>query len=48
MGQSRPQMVAGAVQKNLRLVFEPAKRARMNDPRAVALKFGAIGVARSG
>src|SRR6266567_3746499 len=38
-------MVAGAVQKNLCLVFEPPKCARMNDPRAVALKLGPIGVA---
>ncbi len=31
------QMVAGAVEKNLRLVFEPAKRAGMNHAVAVAL-----------
>src|SRR5437773_338471 len=30
-------MVACAVQENLRLVFEPAKRARVNDAVAVAL-----------
>src|SRR5205814_5800559 len=46
MGQARTQMIAGAVQKNLRLVLEPAKRARMNDPRAITLKFHPIYVAR--
>ena len=45
MGQARTQMIAGAVQKNLRLVLEPAKRARMNDPRAIALKFRPVRVA---
>ena len=30
-------VVAGAVEENLRLVFEPAERAGMNDPVAVAL-----------
>src|SRR5262249_45815610 len=42
MRQPRPQMIARAVEKNLRLVFEPAKSARMNDAGAVALKLGAI------
>jgi hypothetical protein len=37
VGQPRAQMIAGAVEKNLRLVFQPAKGARMNDPVAVAL-----------
>src|SRR5438067_2407754 len=46
MGQPRPQMIAGSVQKNLGLVFHSAKRARMNDPRPVALKFSAKGVTR--
>ena len=46
MGQARAQMVAGAVEKNLRLIFEAAERARMNDARAIPLKFGAIGVTR--
>src|SRR6266478_1277147 len=45
MGQPRPKMVAGAVQENLRLVFKPAKRARVNDASAVTLKLGPIGVA---
>jgi hypothetical protein len=39
-------MVAGAVEKNLRLIFEAAERARMNDARTIPLKFGAIGVTR--
>src|ERR1041384_1838848 len=38
-------MIAGAVEENLRLVFEPAKGARVDDPRAVAMKFGSIIVA---
>src|SRR5439155_17211146 len=45
MGQRRAQMIAGAVQENLRLIFEPAKCARMNDAGAVALKLGPVGVA---
>src|SRR5436309_15357684 len=45
MGQPRSQMIAGAVQENLRLIFEPAKCARMNDAGAVALKLGPVGVA---
>src|SRR5262249_15734215 len=44
MRQACAQMVAGAVEKNLRLVFQATERARMNDARAIALKFGAIGV----
>jgi hypothetical protein len=40
--QARPQMVAGAVEKNLRLIFQPAKRARVNDPRPIALELGPI------
>ena len=35
--EARAQVIAGAVEKNLRFVFEPAKSARMNDPVAVAL-----------
>src|SRR5437016_4110385 len=46
MRQARAQMVAGPVEKNLRLVFQAAERARMNDARTIALKFGAIGVTR--
>src|SRR5437867_1113488 len=45
MCQPGSEMVAGAVQKNLCLVFEPPKCARMNDPCAVALKLSPIGVA---
>src|SRR5438132_5984288 len=37
-------MVAGPVQENLGLVFEPPERARMNDPRTVALKLCPISV----
>src|SRR5262249_60841357 len=39
-------MVAGAVEKNLRFVFQPPERARMNDARTIALKFGAISMTR--
>src|SRR5262244_3691110 len=46
MRQACAQMIAGAVEKNLRLVFQAAERARMNDARTIALKFGAIGVTR--
>ena len=46
MRQAGAQMVAGAVEKNLRLVFQAAERARMNDARTIPLKFGAIGVTR--
>src|SRR5439155_9155728 len=35
--QPRAQMVASAVEEDLRFVFEPAKRARVNDAVAVAL-----------
>src|SRR2546423_3280327 len=48
MSQSRAQMVPGAVEKNLRLVFQAAKSARMNDASAITLKFGAIGVTQLG
>src|SRR5262245_34455833 len=46
MRQTRSQMIAGAVEKNLRLVFQAAERPRMNDARTIALKFGAISVTR--
>src|SRR3954465_4676990 len=46
MRQARAQMVAGAVEKNLRLVLKAADRARMEEGRAIALKFGAIDVTR--
>ena len=48
MRQARAEMIAGAVQENLRLIFQPAKRPRMNDAGPVALEFRAIGVARLG
>ena len=32
-------MVAGTVEKNLRFIFQPAKRPRMNDAGSVALKL---------
>jgi len=35
----RPVMIAGAVEENLRLVFEPAKRAAVDDPVPVALEI---------
>ena len=38
-------MIAGAVEENLRLVFQAAKSPRMNDPRAIALKLRSVGVA---
>src|SRR3954454_2484795 len=41
MRQPRPQMIARPVEEDLRLVFQPAKRARMDDSRAIALKLGA-------
>src|SRR5689334_3861065 len=39
-------MIAGPVQENLRLVFQAAKRARMNDSGTVALEFRSIRMAR--
>src|SRR4029077_13265416 len=48
MGQPRAQMIAGAVQENLRLIFEPAKCTRMNDAGPVALKLRPIGMALFG
>jgi len=38
-------MIAGAIQEDLGFVFEPAKCARVNDPGAVSLKFGPVGMA---
>src|SRR5437868_4037195 len=38
VGQARPVMVALVIDKDLRLVLQPAKRARMEDAVAVALK----------
>src|SRR4030095_1743853 len=42
MSQARAQVIACSVQKNLRLVLEPAKSTRMNNTRPVALKFHAV------
>src|SRR3954471_4597657 len=44
MGQPRPKMIAGAIEKDLRLVFQTTEGTRMNDPRAIALKFRAVGM----
>ena len=41
-------MIARAVQENLRLVLEPTKGTRMNNARAVSLKFRAERVTRFG
>src|SRR5438132_4274393 len=48
MGQHRSQMTAGAVQENLRLIFERAKCTRMNDAGTVALNLRPIGMALFG
>ena len=48
MRQAGAKVIAGAVEKNLRLVFEPAKGARMDDAVAVALVMGAPGGRRFG
>src|ERR1700730_14137417 len=45
MRQPRPKMIAGTGQENLRLVFKPPKRTRVNDPRAITLEFGPISMA---
>ena len=39
--EARAEQVAFVIHENLRLVFEPAKRRRMDDAVAVALEFGA-------
>src|SRR5689334_9767280 len=44
MGKASSQMIARAVEKDLRLVFEPSEGTRMNDARPVSLKFRSIGV----
>ena len=41
VSQPRSQMVAGAVQEDLRLIFQAAKRAAVDDAVAVPLVFGA-------
>src|SRR3954470_15775984 len=48
MGQPRPQMIAGAVQENLGLIFQSSERARMDDAGTITLKFRPVGVARLG
>src|SRR6185503_12620700 len=48
MSQPGPQMIAGAIQENLRLIFQSPKRARVDDARPVPLKFGPERVARLG
>ena len=40
VGQPGAEMIAGAVEKDLRLVFQPAEGAGMDDPVAVALILG--------
>jgi hypothetical protein len=45
MRQSRPEMVASAIQKNLGLVLQPAKGSRMNNSGTIALKFSPVSVA---
>jgi hypothetical protein len=46
MRQSRPQMIARSVQENLRLVFQSAKSAGVNDSRPIALKLRSIRMPR--
>src|ERR1035441_10842883 len=41
MREARAEVVAGAVEKNLRFVFKPSEGARMNDAVAVTLVLGA-------
>ena len=41
VGQAGAEMIARAVEENLRLVFQAAKGARVDDAVAVALEFGA-------
>src|SRR5450755_3517813 len=45
MRQPSAEVVTSAVQENLRLILESAKRARMNDAGAVALKLRAVSMA---
>jgi hypothetical protein len=46
MRQARPEVIAGAVEEDLRLILQSTKCARMNDAGPVALKLSAISVAR--
>ena len=48
MRQPRAEMIAGAIQENLRLIFQAPKRARMNNAGPVALKFRAVIMVRLG
>jgi hypothetical protein len=48
MGQPGPVVVGGAVDKNLRFIFEPAKTAAVQNTVAVALKTGAHRMIRLG
>ncbi len=48
MRQPRAQVIARAIEEDLRLVFQPAESARMNDPRPVALKLRPISVTSFG
>src|SRR5687767_2417226 len=48
MRQPRPQMIAGPVEKNLRLIFQAPEGSRMNDPGAVPLELGPVSVAGLG
>src|SRR3981081_1637866 len=48
MRQTRAEMIAGAIQENLGLVFQAPKRPRMNNARAIALKFSAVAMAQLG
>ena len=45
MCQPRPEVIARAIQKNLRLIFQPPKRSGMNDPRTIALEFRTVSMA---
>jgi len=45
MSQAGAQMITGPIQEDLRFVLEPAKGSRMNDPRAIALKFCTVRMA---
>src|SRR5438067_4468213 len=42
MRQARAQMIAGPIQENLSLVFQPAEGTGVNDPCSITLKFHAI------
>src|SRR5579859_612707 len=46
VGQPRAEMIACAVQKYLRLIFQPPKRAAVDDPVAVTLEIRAQGMLR--